>query len=201
MASVFLVMLAKASVCSEAMAQQSPAAARAKAEALNKQAAIEMREGNYASACPKFAEVVELVPSGIGAKMSLAGCYEQWGRLASALETYRRTEQAARNAHDPRELTAHAQAAALEAKAATLRVVVPTPVAALPGLEIKRDGEALRSDAWNRPLPIDKGTHLLQGVADGKQVWTRKVEIDDGFQASITVPMLRDRDPIKPTGQ
>jgi hypothetical protein len=191
-------MLASAPVCSRALAQTSPATTRAKAEALNRQAALEMQERDYASACPKFAEVVQLVPTGIGAKMSLAACYEQWGRLASALEAYRLAEQAASKAHDPRESAAHAQAVTLEAKVATLRVVMPIPVGALPGLKITRDGEELRSEAWNKPLPIDKGRHILRAVANGKDVWTRKVDIDrDGFQASITVPMLHDIAPVK----
>jgi hypothetical protein len=197
--SVILLAVGQLSGNSRALAQTSPAATRAKAEALNSQAAIEMNEGRYASACPKFAEVVELVPSGIGAKMSLAACYERWGRLASAWGAYQLTEQAAVNAHDPRAKEAHDHAVELAAKAARLTLVVPEEVGALPELEITLDGKKMESAAWNKPMLIDKGPHVLRVTATGKQAWTRDIEIDlDGNRVRIPVAKLRDIAPMKP---
>ncbi|KYF60903.1 hypothetical protein BE15_43530 [Sorangium cellulosum] len=191
--AVLVVTMTNASVCSEALSQVSDADKRARAEVLNKEAAVEMAAGKHASACPKFKQVVELVPSGIGAKMSLAACYEQWGRLASALKAYRQAEQAAKAARDPREAAAQARAAQLQAQVATLRVVVPNPVAALPGLEITLNGEVLGPDALNKFVPIDRGNYTLRATAKGKQPWTIEVHVSpDGFAASRTVQMLRD---------
>jgi serine/threonine protein kinase len=94
--------------------------------------------------------------------------------------------------------SAAASAEVAEPKAkATLRVVIPNPVAALPGLKITRGGELLGRDAWNKSLPIAVGTYTLTATAEGKQPWTRQVHIHiDGFDASITVPMLRDAEPV-----
>ncbi|KYF78089.1 hypothetical protein BE11_33910 [Sorangium cellulosum] len=191
--AVMVVAMAAAFVCSETLAQVSYDDKRARAEVLNKEAAAEMAAGKYASACPKFKQVVELVPSGIGAKMSLAGCYEQWGRLASALKAYRQAEEAAKAARDPREAAAQAKAVALQAKVATLRVVVPDPVAALPGLEITLNGEVMGPEALNKFVPIDRGNYVLRATAKGKQPWAVEVHVSpDGFAASRTVQMLRD---------
>lgn len=92
---------------------------------------------------------------------------------------------------------ASAEIAEPKAKAATLRVVIPNPVAALPGLKVTRGGDLLGPGAWNKPLPIAVGTYTLTATAEGKQPWTRQVHIHiDGFDASITVPMLRDAEPV-----
>ncbi|MGK3965082.1 tetratricopeptide repeat protein [Sorangium sp. So ce118] len=191
--SLLFIVAAKVFVCSEALAQANDDEKRIRAEALNREAAVEMAAGNYKSACPKFKQVVELVPGGIGAKMSLARCYEGWGRLASALKAYQLAELAAKAARDPRQTAARAKVVELETKVATLRVVVPIPVAALPGLEITLDGEVLGPAAWNKHMPIDRGNYVLRATAKGKQPWTIDVHISpDGFVASRTVQMLLD---------
>ncbi|WP_437981208.1 protein kinase domain-containing protein [Sorangium sp. So ce117] len=89
--------------------------------------------------------------------------------------------------------------AAPQTSVATLRVVIPNPVAALPGLKVTRDGQQLGQEEWNTPRPIDKGTHVLMVTAHGKQPWIKQVHIHaDGFDASFTVPMLRDAEPAAP---
>ncbi|WP_437579640.1 hypothetical protein [Sorangium sp. So ce887] len=78
----------------------------------------------------------------------------------------------------------------MEAKVATLRIVVPEPVAALSGLKVTRDGEVLRPEALNKYMPVDKGTYVLKATANGKHPWTRQAHIHaDGFEASFTVVM------------
>jgi tetratricopeptide (TPR) repeat protein len=198
--SILVISLAEASVSSEALAQTSAADKRARAETLNKEAAADIKAGSYASACPKLKEVVDLVPNGIGAKMSLAACYEQWGRLASAMNAYRLAEQAAGNAKDAREKEAHKRAEVLQEKTAKLTLTVPAEVEALPGLELTCDGEDMVAEWWNNPMPIDKGPHVLRAFLGGKQVWTRNIElVSDGIRAWITVSKPRDVEPVKPT--
>ncbi|AUX42336.1 hypothetical protein SOCE26_037660 [Sorangium cellulosum] len=191
--AIAVIASAEVFVSREALAQTNDASNREKAEALNREAAADMAAKKYSTACPKFKEVVALVPGGIGAKLSLAGCYERWGRLASALWAYRLAEQAASAVHDPREATAHAAAVELEAKVARHRVVMPIPVAALPGLKITIDDEIVPPEAWNLWVPIDVGEYKLQVTAKGKDVWTKQVKIhENGFRASSTVQMPRD---------
>lgn len=194
-----LLAVAELSISSQPLAQTSAADKRANAEALNKQAAIEMAEGNYGNACPKFAEVVVLVPNGIGAKMSLAACYERWGHLASAWGAYHLAEKAASDAHDPREKEAHDHAVELAAKAARLTLVLPEEMGTLPELKITLDDKEIEVARWNTAMLVDKGLYVLRVTATGKQAWTRTIEIDlDGNRVRIPVPKLRDIAPSKP---
>src|SRR5262245_14421848 len=111
------------------------------AQALYEQAVAAMDKKDYASACPSLEEVVRLIPEGVGAKLTLAECYEGAGRLASAWTGYALAEAAAAKENQrEREQKAHARAEALKPKLARLTIVVPEAVRALPGLAITRDG-------------------------------------------------------------
>src|SRR4051812_41118484 len=79
-----------------------------------------MDRGAFEYACPKFAKVVELEPEKLGAKLALGDCYEQAGKLASALEVYRAASAHAAATHDARASLANEKTAALEAKAPRL---------------------------------------------------------------------------------
>src|SRR5690242_15851378 len=68
------------------------------AQAIFDSAQALMASHNYAEACPKLEEVVRLVPSGVGAKVQLAKCYDEAGRLASAWAAYLVAENAASTA-------------------------------------------------------------------------------------------------------
>ena len=107
-------------------------------------ALVAMDNHDYAAACPKIEEVIRLRPDGLGAKLKLAECYEGAGRLASAWRMYLLIEPLAEEANQPdRKKTAHDRAAALRPKLATVTIVVPDAVRALPGLEIKCDDKVV----------------------------------------------------------
>jgi Tetratricopeptide repeat len=165
------------------------------AQSLHEQAVKALDAKDYATACPKFEEVVRLVPNGLGARLSLAECYEGAGRLASAFTTYVALEEAA--AKDPkqreRQTIAQTRAQALEPRLARLTIVVPDAVRALPGLEIQRDGAVVPSAQWGAPLPVDKGAHVLTASATGKQRLEKAVNVpSDGTKASVTFDKLDD---------
>ena len=79
----------KRAVAVVVLALASPAVAdkRSEADALFKKAKKLHGEKKYADACPMFEKSDALDP-GIGAKLNVAKCYEDWGMLARAYRWY-----------------------------------------------------------------------------------------------------------------
>src|SRR5579859_1882956 len=140
-----------AGVSSPALAQQAPEVS--KADALFNAGRSLLEAGEYADACPKFAEAEKIAP-GLGVTLYLADCYERLGKTASALAEFHKAEQIAQQRADKREAVAHERAARLEAQVPALAIVVP-PAAREPGLLITRDGERVPEEAWGTPALID----------------------------------------------
>jgi hypothetical protein len=161
------------------------------AQALYNAATKEMDAGDYASACPKLEEVVRLVPEGLGAKLTLAKCYEGAGKLASAWTLYSLVESAAREKE--RAQAARTRAAALRPRLAELTIAVPADVRALPGLEVRRDAVVLGSAQWGVAIPVDRGTYVLTAIASGKKEWKRVVPVEaDGAKLEVAIGPLED---------
>src|SRR6185503_4280485 len=144
----FLVALASAGL----VARHSRAGDNALAETLFQEGKALMREGNFEAACPKLAESFQQDPAS-GTLLALAVCRERKGELASAWATY--TEVAGRS-HDEgkkdREAAAREKAASLETRLSWLELLVPPAVAALPNLELKRNGQSVPRAAWGSVL-------------------------------------------------
>jgi hypothetical protein len=147
--------------------------------------------GSYREACPKYAESNRLDPQ-LGALMHLADCYEKAGQLASAWASFRDASEIAEHRGDPRAETASQRATALEPRLSRLAVIVP-PEAAAPGLQVKRDGEALSSAIWGSAMPVDIGDHLVEASAPGKVAWKGIAKVAaEGSNDAITIPVLAD---------
>ena len=81
---------------------------------------------------------------GVGARITLAECYEGWGKLASAWTQYVAAEAMATNANqEERAKKAAAKAAAIKPRLATLTIQVPETLRKTPGLAVQRDGVLL----------------------------------------------------------
>ena len=65
------------------LACAQPALAETKADTLFKKGKKLLAEKRYAEACTAFEDSDRLDP-GIGAKLNVAKCYQEWGRLATA---------------------------------------------------------------------------------------------------------------------
>src|SRR6478752_1716665 len=140
----------------------------ATAEALFEQGKQLLRAGNAPAACPKLAESQRIDPS-TGTLLALAMCHEADGKLASAWAEFITVEARARNeGRLDREQAAHARSQALRPRLSTLEIRVPAAVAALPGLEVRRDGAVQGSGAWNVVVPLDAGEHVIQVSAPCK---------------------------------
>ncbi len=150
--------------------------------------------GDFATACPLFAQVVEALPEKLGAKLALAGCYEGAGKLASAAAAYRAASALATKLRDGRGKLATDKSTELEVKAARLTVEVPDGVRALPGLVVTRDGRVVEASQLAHPLLADPGEVMVAASAPGKKPWSAKVTVTaDG--ARVALPMLEDLAP------
>jgi serine/threonine-protein kinase len=173
-----------------AVARAQSTSDQATAEALFKQARDLMTAGHYPEACPKFAESQRLDPSA-GTMLNLGTCYERNGQLASAWVTFKGAATAAQNANEPdRAKLARAKVADLEPKLATLTIAV-APAADVPGLVVKRDGEAVGRAGWGTPIPVDPGGHSIEASAPGRRTWQAQAVVEGpAAKASIEVPAL-----------
>jgi tetratricopeptide (TPR) repeat protein len=164
----------------------------AAAQALYTQATAEMDAKSFETACPKLEEATRLVPAGIGARTTLAECYEGMGRLASAWSTLEIARSLAERAgQKDRAAQIAEKAAALRPRLAFLTVTVPPSVRGLPGLVVHRDGVTLGA-VFDTPLPVDRGTHSIEVRAKGYLPFKAEVRIAaDGVRETVNVPGLR----------
>lgn len=163
----------------------------AAAQALYTQATSEMDKKSFATACPKLEEVTRLVPAGIGAKITLAECYEGLGRIASAWSTLELARSMAeRTGQNDRAALAAEKAAKLHPKLAYLTVRASAAVRGLPGLTLSRDGTMLGA-VLDTPLPVDIGVHRIEVSAKGYKPFKAEVDITaDGVKQELTIPAL-----------
>jgi hypothetical protein len=168
----------------------APGGTNVAAEALFEDARALVAAGNFADACPKFAESERLGPS-VSTLLNLANCWEKVGRTATAWATYREAASAANAAGRKDYLaTALRHADALAPKLARLTLTVPQPV---PGIQVKRDGVAVESAEWGTGIPVDTGSHSIEASAPGRKAWQVALDVaQDGAQASVSVPLLEE---------
>ncbi|MBK9035115.1 MAG: hypothetical protein IPL61_28270 [Myxococcales bacterium] len=148
-----------------------------------------MTARRYAQACAAFAASDRIEPS-IAAKMKLADCEEQRGRLASAWGGFLQVAALTRDdlKRQPEHQVATARALALEPRLPYLTISVPE-ASRVEGLEIVRNGAAVDPGVWNRAVPVDRGTHTVVARAPGHRAWSTTVVIEDeSEQRAVDVP-------------
>jgi hypothetical protein len=182
--AVFAVAFLPATV---ARADASSAAA---AEALYNEGKKAEGKGDFATACPKFAESQKLDPAA-GTLLHLANCYEKTQRLASAWATYLEAAAAAHaQSRADWEKAARTKAAAIEPKVSKLIINVDSPAT---GEVIKRDDIEVASASFGVPIPVDAGQHTITAEAPKKKPFTITVDVG-GAAAKVEakVPKLED---------
>jgi len=182
---------------------QGDAQKAALAQSLFEQATKAMEAKNYAEACPKLERVVDLMPDGVGAKLTLGECYEGQGRLASAYGTYLVTEGAAKRANQPdRAETARVRKEALEPRLARVTLDVPDAVRKAPGFALKRDGVEVSTAEFGAAVAVDKGEHVVVSTATGRGAWEGRFSINDGEKKTLKIELGVEggAGPTGPTG-
>ncbi|MDI1436670.1 tetratricopeptide repeat protein [Polyangium sorediatum] len=181
----------------------------ARATALFQEARAAFIAGDYATACPKYEEVVRLRP-GLGARIGLGDCYRKMGRLARAWETYRAiVEDAARIASTSKSFTekstaqkrgdeAKSRMGEIEPRLGWITVAVPEAVLALPNVVVTLDGVPLVREAIGKRLPAERGEHVVDASAPGKKSWEKSLAIAEGAELTVAVQALEDEAAPKP---
>jgi hypothetical protein len=153
------------------------------AEALFQQGVEELKRGDVASACPKFAESQRLDP-GAGTLMNLADCEEKLGRIASAWEHWREAVGML-DKKDTRIAVAMKRRDAIEHRVPLLTVALAPR--APPDTMIARDGVALGAVSLGVPLPIDPGDHVVAATAPGREDSRTTIHVEEGDRKLVAV--------------
>jgi hypothetical protein len=162
----------------------------ARAEELFEEGRRAMATGDFATACPKFAESLAIEPAA-GTALNEAVCYEKAEKLASAWAAFRSAEGFAQAANEPaRARAAGKNATRLESKLSHLTLSVAAS-AQLPGLEVRCDDDVVRAPEWGAAVPRDGGGHDIQATAPGRKTWRTHVELKaSGQNLTVEVPLL-----------
>lgn len=149
-----------------------------------------MKLKRYAEACSHLARSQELDPA-MGTQFRLAECYEKLGRFASAYDQYMAVADAAKSDKQiKRESVARSRAATIENKVARLTIDISPSVAALKGVEIRRDGLAVPKSSWGQPVTVDLGDHVVTVSAPNRTPFERKFWADAQSKLVISVAAL-----------
>jgi hypothetical protein len=160
---------------------------KAVAEALFRDAKQLMEAGDVATACPKFAESLNLDRT-LGTLLYLGACHEQQGRTASAWSEFSSAlTWAQRSGQADRVAFAQKHVDALEPRLAYIVITAP----AIPSLQLRVDDALLNSAAIGTPLPVDPGSHLIEASAPNMQSWQEKVTVpSEPGKTPVEVPPL-----------
>lgn len=162
-----------------------------KAEALFREGKALMDKGKFTEACEAFEGSYRKDPA-TSTLLNLANCREKNGQYASAWGAFIEAERQTRGSADPAQQAINSLAkerfAALEPRLSHLTINVPDD-SRVDGLVITRDGEPVDAAEWNRSLPEDIGTHLIEGKAPGYEPWKTTVTIGAERETkAVTVP-------------
>jgi hypothetical protein len=174
----------------------TPAAAQpatAQAEVLFREGKRLMAEGNITAACEAFEGSYKKDASN-STLMNLGDCREKNQQYASAWAHF--LEVARLTARDPAfeglRKSALERAARVEAKLSYLIISVPDE-ARVAGLVITRNGIVVEPVEWNRDIPVDGGTHEIEGKAPAYEAWSTKLTVGAAKdKQSVNVPRFRE---------
>lgn len=153
-----------------------------------------LAQKKYRDACDAFEQSDRLEP-GIGAKLNVAKCYQEWGRLATALRWYVDAETMASSTRDPRAKKIHELVEGLEPNVPRLTVKAP-PAANLVGVLIKLDGVVLEASGLGVEQRVDPGPHEVETTIAGvRQIQVVPVERGGNAEIVLDLPSAsRERD-------
>lgn len=166
--------------------------------------------GDYATACPKFEEVVRLKP-GLGARIGLGDCYRAQSRLAKAWEVYKAVVEdvpelvkkakgfTEKSKVQKRGDEAKARIEEIEPKLGWVVLVVPEAVLGLKDLVVHIDGVTIERAKLSARFPMDRGEHVVDVSASGKKTWEKTVALVEGAELSVAIQPLEEDVPVVKT--
>jgi len=156
-----------------------------------------LAEKKYAEACTAF-EQSDKLDTQIGAKLNVARCYEDWGKLATAWRWYSEAEQMAIKAHDERVGKIHERVVEIDRDVPRLKLTLPAD-AVLDNVVIRLDGVELGAAELGAARRVDPGPHRIEtivaGASHGKTVPVER----GGAEVVLDVPVRpRGKQPAPP---
>ncbi|MBA3499312.1 MAG: hypothetical protein H0T65_03005, partial [Deltaproteobacteria bacterium] len=156
---------------------------KSEADALFKIAKKLHCDKKYAEACPMFEKSDALDP-GIGAKLNVAKCYEDWGMLARAHRWYTDAEAMAASANDKRADKIRELITAIDSDVPRLTLKLPEGADAATA-EVKLDG---KSAALGKEQRVDPGPHEITWRVEGKTK-SKTIPMERGGARELTLDM------------
>jgi len=146
-----------------------------------------LAEKRYPEACTAFEESDRLDP-GIGTKLNVARCYQEWGKLATAWRWFSDAEQMAKEAKDDRAQKIHEIIEELDATVPRLTVKAPRD-ASTSDVVIKLDGIPFDVSALGIERRVDPGPHQIDYTVKGaKQSKVIPVERGGSSEVMLNLP-------------
>ena len=180
---VGLVVVALAAYAAPAAADKAE-----KADALFKKGKKQLADHRYNEACATFEQVDKLDP-GIGAKLNVAKCYEEWGRLAIAYHWYVDAQAMAVATKDDRAPKIKALAAELDGNVPRVTLKIPPGADPVVLATLTFDGKPV-PDSWlDTEQRVDPGAHVVEFVVGGvKKKKMAPVERGGSSEISLDMP-------------
>lgn len=163
----------------------SSAAAESKVDALFKQGKQQLAEKKFAEACATFEEVDKLEP-GIGAKLNVARCYEDWEKLAVAYRWYEDAQKMAIETKDKRAAKIKELIEALDVDVPRLTIKLPPKIDPA-SAAVQLDGKPFPVDKLGQEQRVDPGKHEIDYMA-GKSAKTKTVKLERGAASEVELP-------------
>ena len=164
---------------------------RTVAESLFKDAKRLMKDGDYATACPKLSESFRLDPAG-GTMINLADCTEHLHKYATAYAMFEKARAMAVSANRADRIqVADEHLAVLAGLVSKVTLEVPT-AARVEGLEVLLDGVIMGTATWGTAIMIDPGSHPVEARAPARETWKQQLQIGEVAEdRTIAIPTLR----------
>jgi hypothetical protein len=143
-----------------------------------------LAEKRYAEACAAF-EGSDRIDPGIGAKLNVARCYQEWGRLATAWRWFNDAEQMAQTAKDDRATKIHELMAELDTSVPRLIVKLAPGIDAA-GIQVKLDHTPLTVAELGVERRVDPGPHQIDYVVSGAKL-SKTVPVERGGTSEVVL--------------
>jgi hypothetical protein len=137
----------------------------------------------YSEACPMFEKSDALDP-GIGAKLNVAKCYEDWGMLARAYRWYSDAEKMASDANDKRAEKIRDLITEIDADVPRLTLKLPDGADAA-AASVKLDGKPA---TLGKELRVDPGPHEITWLVEGQNK-SKTIPMERGGARELTLDM------------
>jgi hypothetical protein len=158
------------------------ASAETKVDVLFKKGKQQLAEKKYAEACATFEEVDKLEP-GIGAKLNVARCYEEWEKLAIAYRWYDDAQKMAVDTKDKRAAKIKELIDTLDSDVPRLTIKLPAkidPTAAA----VQLDGKAFAIDQLGQEQRVDPGPHVID-YTSGSTAKKKSINLERGASTEL----------------